>query len=128
METDRVTLPDLTLYRLQRSERDAEFEGVAVPGLVARFYHRDEDGRTATVGRYWYAGRELLMAWGYADEEHCRASAVRGADGRWHPPTEGCPTVRVVRERPEAPVAGFEVQTPSGNWIAGGTTAPVPAG
>ncbi|MFI6761019.1 hypothetical protein ACIBF5_17975 [Micromonospora sp. NPDC050417] len=127
METERMTLPDLGAYRLQRSESDAAFEGVAVPGLTARFYHRDDNGRTATVGRYWYGGRELLMAWGYADEEHCRASAVRAADGGWHPPTVGCPSVRVVRERPEAAVVGFEVRTPDGRWITEGTTSPVPA-
>ena len=122
-----MNLPDLSQYRLHRTADDATFEGVAVPGLRAEIYHRDdEDGRTASVGRYWYAGRELLMAWGYVDEEHCRSHAVRAEDNSWHPAATGCPDVRVVRDRtnPDAPVTGFAVRDPHAQWITG-TNPPV---
>jgi hypothetical protein len=111
-----IVLPDLSEYRLHRTETDAAFEGVAVPGLSAAFYHRADGDRVATVGRYSYDGRALLIAWGYADEEHCRHSAVRdAATGGWHRPTEGCPTVRVERAGDE--VTGLSVRTPAGDWV-----------
>jgi hypothetical protein len=121
-----MSLPDLCQYRLHRVDDNAEFEGVAVAGLRAEIYHRDDGGHTASVGRYWYAGRELLMAWGYVDEEHCRSHAVRGDDGAWHPAALGCPDVRVVRDQadPDAPVTGFAVRDPHGRWITG-TNSPV---
>ncbi|GGJ90699.1 hypothetical protein GCM10010123_20720 [Pilimelia anulata] len=113
-----MKIPDLAGYDLHRTAEDAEFEGVAVPGLTARFYRRPAGRRIASVGHYTYAGRELLLAWGYVDEEHCRASAVRGADG-WEPATRGCPTVRVRRAGGDAdgPVAGFAVRDRRGRWI-----------
>lgn len=118
-----MILPDLTQYRLHRTVTDAELDGVAVPGLCAEFYRRDDGGRTATVGRYWHSGRELLMAWGYVDEEHCRYSALRGEDGTWLSATAGCPAVRVLRDltHPDAPVTGFAVRDPHGRWITWGS-------
>ncbi|GAA0486193.1 hypothetical protein Ade02nite_09910 [Paractinoplanes deccanensis] len=110
-------LPDLSEYCLDRTVADASFEGVAVPGLSAEFYRRADGDRVATVGRYSYAGRELLMAWGYADEQHCRHSAVHDpASGRWHRATDGCPTVRVERSGGE--VIGLAVRTPGGDWLS----------
>jgi hypothetical protein len=115
-----VELPDLSQYRPHRTVRAAEFEGVPVPGLHAEFFHRDLRDRVASVGCYSYAGRELLMAWGFVGEEHCRYSAVRGEDG-WDPPTPGCPQVRVLRDNdhPDAPVIGFLVRDRRGSWIDG---------
>jgi hypothetical protein len=118
-------VPDLSGYRLHRRVQDAEFEGVAVPGLRAEFFRRPEGARTATVGRYHYGGRELLLAWGFVDEPHCRYSCVRRPDGRWGTPTAGCPEVRVVRDD-GGRVAGFQVRDEHGRWT--GALAEVPAG
>lgn len=112
-------MPDLSTYQLHRTVADAPFEGVAVPGLSAEFFHRGDGDRVATVGRYRFAGRELLMAWGWADEEHCRHSAVRDPGGGWHEPTAGCPVVRIDRG-PEGDVTGLAVRTPAGEWLAAG--------
>jgi hypothetical protein len=115
---EAVRLPDLSGYRLHRVAVDAEFESVAVPGLRAEFFRRTgPDGRVASVGRYRHGGRELLMAWGFVDEEHCRYSAVRGTDGIWGPPMPGCPRVSILREG--AIVVGLEVQAADGSWVGG---------
>lgn len=115
-----MDLPDLSRYRLHRTVRDAEFEGVAVPGLSAQFFRRTAGDRLHSVGRYRFAGRELLMAWGYVDEQHCRYSAVRGTDGAWGRPIRGCPQVRVLRDGDT--VVGFEVRDARGCWIGGPAT------
>jgi len=90
-----MSLPDLTLYRQHREAFDAVVEGIQVPGLHAVYYSRPEAARVATVGVYRYDGVELFMAWGYADEAHCRWTAYRRPDGSWTPPRRGCPRVRV---------------------------------
>ncbi|MEV4349658.1 hypothetical protein AB0J83_34805 [Actinoplanes sp. NPDC049596] len=116
-------LPDLSEYRLHRTVADAPFEGVPVPGLSAEFYRRPDGERVASVGRYSYGGRDLLLAWGYVDEEHCRQSAVHdAASGGWHRPTDGCPAVRVERAGDE--VIGLAVRTPGGEWLTAGSAAP----
>ena len=111
------SLPDLTAYSLHRTDPEASFEGVAVPGLSAEFYRRREGDRIASVGRYWMAGHELLVAWGFVDEEHCCHSAVRNPEGGWHGATAGCPTVRVERDGDTEVVTGLAVRTPSGEWL-----------
>ncbi|MDI6100276.1 hypothetical protein QLQ12_16850 [Actinoplanes sp. NEAU-A12] len=88
---------------------DAEFEGVAVPGLRADFYRRPDGDRIASVGRYSYQGRTVLMAWGYVDEEHCRQHAIHDPRAGWHAVVDGCPDVRLA--------GGFEVRTPDGRWL-----------
>jgi len=108
-------MPDISTYRQHRVV-DAVFDGTAVPGLVAEFYRRPDGDRIATVGRYLTGGRELFRAWGYTDEEHCRHSAVTG-----HPPANGCPVVRLVRDDAGS-VVGLEVRTPDGDWA--GTRQP----
>ena len=91
------TLPDLDEYDFHRTDEPAGVDGVAVPGLRAEFYRRtDADGRLASVGRYFHHGREVLRAWGYVDEEHCRYCALRTADGDWEPPRPGCPPAEFV--------------------------------
>lgn len=110
-----MRLPDLSAYRLHRTVAEAAFEGVPVPGLSAEFFRRDEAGRLASAGRYRLRGRELLLAWGYVDEQHCRFSAVRAADGRWSAPMPGCPQVRVIRSG--GSVTGLVVRDPDGRWI-----------
>jgi hypothetical protein len=110
-------LPDLTRFRPHRSEDDAPFEGVPVPGLRADFFRREQDGRIATVGRYSIGGRDLLMAWGFADEEHCRHNAVRDPAGGWHPAGDGCPVVELVRDGRD--VVGLAVRAPNGAWVRG---------
>jgi hypothetical protein len=116
-----VQLPDLSRYRLHRVVADAEFEGTAVPGLRAEFFRCEDGGQTASAGRYRYRGRELLLAWGYVEEEHCRYAWVRGGDGQWEPAGPGCPAVRVLREGER--VTGFQVRDRYGQWL--GTAAPV---
>ncbi|MET8147903.1 hypothetical protein ACIBSW_25125 [Actinoplanes sp. NPDC049668] len=119
-----MALPDLTGYALHRSMPDAEFEGTAVPGLRADFYRRNDGDRIASVGRYVFQGREVLMAWGYVDEQHCRRHAVHDPAAGWWPAVDGCPDVRFVRDgdSPGAPVVGLEVRAPGGAWLrAGGT-------
>ena len=112
-----MSLPDLTAYAPHRSLPDAGFEGTAVPGLRADFYRRAEGDRVASVGRYSYRGREVLMAWGYVDEKHCRRHAVHDPDAGWQAVVEGCPDVRFVRAAPDGPVVGLEVRTPAGGWV-----------
>jgi hypothetical protein len=110
-----LSLPDLSGYRPHRTVDVAEFEGVAVPGLRAEFFRRDEDGREATAGRYRYAGRPLLLAWGFVDEAHCRFSALCDADGRWGRPVPGCPQVQLVRV--DGRVTGLLLRDDLGRWI-----------
>ncbi|WP_229068427.1 hypothetical protein [Actinoplanes sp. DH11] len=129
-----MSLPDLTDYVPHRSTPDADFEGTPVPGLRADFYRRTDGDRIASVGRYSYQGQEVLLAWGYVDETHCRRHAVRDPGAGWQPVVEGCPDVRFVRagDDPDAAVAGLEVRTPEGGWLRiGGTPGPggaAPAG
>jgi hypothetical protein len=110
-------LPDLTDFAPHRTDVDASFEGVPVPGLRAEFFRRDEGGRTATVGRYSIGGRDLLMAWGYVDEEHCRHNAVCDPEGGWHAASDGCPEVELIRDGRD--VVGLAVRTPTGEWVRG---------
>ena len=107
-------MPDLATYRLHRVVTDTPFEGTPGPGLRAEFYHRPDGDRVASVGRCSYAGRELLLAWGHVDEEHCRHSAVRDPDGSGHAATSGCPTIRVERT---GDVTGLAVRTPVGDSV-----------
>ncbi|GIF97091.1 hypothetical protein [Catellatospora citrea] len=107
-------LPDLAEYQLHRTADEAALEGVAVPGLAACFYRRElPGGRLASVGHYTLDGRDLLMAWGYVDEEHCRFHTVSG-DGGWGPVDDGCPRVDVVRDGER--VVGLRLQTAVGSW------------
>lgn len=106
------TLPDLAGYELHHTVTDAAFESVAVPGLSAEFYRRPNGGRIA-MGRYRMAGAEMLVAWGYVDEEHCRRSAVRDPHaGGWHRATADRPTVRVERDGDTGAVTRLAVRTP----------------
>ncbi|MEV0896146.1 hypothetical protein [Actinoplanes sp. NPDC049802] len=110
------SLPDLSAYIPQRSMPDAEFEGATVPGLRADFYRRPDGDRVASVGRYRYQGRDVLLAWGYVDEGHCRRHAVHDPDHGWQEAVDGCPEVRLVRDG-DGPVVGFEVRAPGGRWL-----------
>jgi hypothetical protein len=117
MWLDRRVLPDLTSFDPHRTVEDAPFEGVPVPGLRADFFRRREGGRIATVGRYSVGGRDILMAWGYVDEEHCRHNAVRDAGGGWHRAADGCPEVELIRDGRD--VVGLAVRAPTGEWVRG---------
>ncbi|WP_305784693.1 hypothetical protein [Symbioplanes lichenis] len=112
-----MPLPDLDTYSPHRTVLNATFEGVAVPGLRAEFFHRTEGDRVASAGRYSLGGRDLLLAWGWTDEEHCAFSAVRDPAGFWHPETPGCPAVRILRAGPDDTVTGLAVRTPAGEWL-----------
>jgi hypothetical protein len=120
-----VHLPDLSQYRLHRIADDAELDGVRVPGLRAEFFRRAQDGRLASVGRYHYRGRELLLAWGYVDEPHCRYSAVRDEDGSWSDPVPGCPEVRTCG--PDGQVTGLAVRDARGRWVGERSSAVEPS-
>lgn len=87
-------LPDLSAFSPHRVVVDADLDGVIVPGLRADFHRRPGAAGIESVGVYRYAGREIFMAWGYVGEEHCRWTALRGADGGWGEPAPGCPPVR----------------------------------
>lgn len=95
-----VGVPDLRDYRVHREAADAVVEGVAVPGLHGTYYSRSgtsaASARVATAGVYRFDGVELFMAWGYADEAHCRWTAYRRPDGSWTAPRRGCPRVRLT--------------------------------
>jgi hypothetical protein len=119
-----VPLPDLATYAPHRTITDAVFEGVAVPGLRAEFFHRAEGERVASAGRYSMGGRDLLLAWGWTDEQHCRFSSVHDPEGFWHPETEGCPVVEILRdgEALDAPVTGLAIRTPRGQWVTADRT------
>ncbi|WIM98987.1 hypothetical protein ACTOB_002615 [Actinoplanes oblitus] len=98
-----------------RTEDDAAFEGRRVPGLRAEFFRRAEGDRIASVGRYSLGDRELLLAWGYVDEEHCRHNAVRDAAGGWHPAADGCPEVELITNGQA--VVGLAVRASTGDWV-----------
>ncbi|GIE50619.1 hypothetical protein Ani05nite_41530 [Amorphoplanes nipponensis] len=117
-------MPDLTTYTPHRTVTDAAFDGVAVPGLRAEFFHRAEGDRLASAGRYSLGGRPLLLAWGWTDEPRCRFSAVRDPEGFWYPAVEGCPVVEILRdgEAPDAPVTGLALRTPGGQWVTADRT------
>lgn len=106
-----MEVPDLAEYRLHRVTDEARVEGVALPGLSAAFYRRAAADGERSVGVYRHAGVEVLMAWGYVEEPHCRAHRVRDPDGSWGPARTGCPTVRPAG--PDRPAA---VRTASGGW------------
>ena len=103
---------------------DAAFEGVPVPGLRAEFFHRPQGDRVVSVGRYSMDGRELLLAWGYVDEQHCRWHAVRDPLGGWHRVADGCPQVELLRDGQA--VVGLAVRAPTGDWVR--ARRPEPAG
>jgi hypothetical protein len=119
-----VPLPDLATYTPHRTITDAAFEGVAVPGLRAQFFRRTEGGRVASAGRYSMGDRDLLLAWGWADEPDCQFSAVRDPEGFWHAETRGCPVVEILRDgaAPDAPVTGLALRTPAGQWVTADRT------
>ena len=52
-------------------------------------------GRRATLGVYEYAGKEVLKAWGYKDEEHCSYHAIK-INTLWSETIEGCPDFKVL--------------------------------
>jgi hypothetical protein len=79
------------VYDLDRVVEDSPVWGVAVPGLRVAYYRR---GPRSTAGVYAYQGVEIFVAWGYADERHCRFHAFRDPAGDWEPPQPGCPRVR----------------------------------
>ncbi|GAA4602475.1 hypothetical protein GCM10023107_60470 [Actinoplanes octamycinicus] len=110
-----VDLPELSEFVAHRTEHDAAFEGQHVPGLRAEFFRRPEGTRIASVGRYSLGDRELLMAWGFVDEEHCRRHAVRDAGGRWHPAADGCPQVELIKDGQA--VIGLAVRASTGDWV-----------
>jgi hypothetical protein len=115
VDRTRLDLPDLTTYRLHRRVDQAHLDSAAVPGLQAEYFHHDRGDRTASAGRYRYAGRDILLAWGFTDEQNCRFSAVRDPDGRWHPATDGCPTVEILHDGDA--VAGIRIRTGTGGWL-----------
>ncbi|RAK30601.1 hypothetical protein B0I29_116260 [Actinoplanes lutulentus] len=86
-----------------------------MPGLRADFYRRTDGDRIASVGRYTYQGRDVLMAWGFVDEKHCRRHAVHHPDHGWQSVVDGCPDVRFVHDEDE--VVGLEVRSPAGEWL-----------
>jgi hypothetical protein len=49
------------------------------------------------------------------DEEHCRRSAVRDPAGGWHPATDGCPVIELIRDGQD--VVGLAVRAPTGEWV-----------
>ena len=108
-------MPDLTEFVPYRVVTDAPFEGMPVPGLRAEFFRRAEGDRIASVGRYSMASREILLAWGYVDEEHCRRHGVRDPAGGWHAVTDGCPQVELITDGQA--VVGLAVRTPAGDWV-----------
>jgi hypothetical protein len=93
-----MELPDLSGYQLHKVVENVDLDGVVVHGLCGRFHRRATDSGVLTVGVYSYAGAELMMAWGYVGEPHCRFNALRGPDGSWEAPRQGCPPVSRVHD------------------------------
>ena len=107
--------PDLGEFHPYKIVEDIDLEGVVVPGLRGEFLRKEHGERTATVGRYSYAGREVFRAWGYAGEEHCRYFAVIGPDGAWEMPQAGCPRVRVLTSVDGR--SALAMRSRSGDWL-----------
>ncbi|WP_430789432.1 hypothetical protein [Actinoplanes sp. G11-F43] len=82
-----------------------------MPGLRADFFRRPDGDRIASVGRYSYQGRDVLMAWGFVDEKHCRQHAVHDPVDGWQPVVDGCPDVRFPDRN------AVEVRVPNGAWL-----------
>ena len=108
-----MDVPDLAEYRPHRVDDTVVLDGVPVPGLTAQFHRRPAPEGERSVGIYHHAGIEVLMAWGYVTEPHCRAHRVREPDGPWGPPRPGCPDVRPA-DPTGAPPA---VRCASGAWL-----------
>lgn len=97
--TTGPALPELSAYRLHRTVAAADLDGAVVPGLSAEFLHRPCGDRVASVGRYWYRGATVLLAWGWTDEAHCSFSSIAAGDDDWSLPQPGCPTFSLLHER-----------------------------
>ena len=115
-----MPLPDLATYTPHRTVTNAAFDGVPVPGLRAEFFHRTEGLRVASVCRYSLGGRDLLLTWGWADEQHGRWWAARDPSGFWHPAVAGRPVVRLLP-------GGLAVRSPAGTWLSARGPAPASA-
>ncbi|AEV83954.1 hypothetical protein ACWT_2487 [Actinoplanes sp. SE50] len=113
--THTVKFPEMSEFELHRTEEQASLDGQRVPGLRAEFFRRADGDRVASVGRYSLGGRELLLAWGYVDEEHCRHNAVRAKSGSWFPAEAGCPDVRLIKDGQA--VIGLAVRASTGEWM-----------
>ncbi|GAA1744261.1 hypothetical protein [Luedemannella helvata] len=107
-----MDVPDLTEYRLHRVAEQACVDGVPMAGLSAAFYRRTAPEGERSVGVYRFAGAEVLQAWGYVNEPHCRAHRVRQPDGKWGEALPGCPRVRAAT--PADPPA---LRAASGTWL-----------
>jgi hypothetical protein len=108
-------MPEMSEFEPHRVEFDASLDGTKVPGLLAEFFRRPEGDRIASVGRYSLGGAELLLAWGYVDEPHCRHNAVRKKGGGWYPAEAGCPRIEFIRNGQA--VVGLAVRASTGEWL-----------
>lgn len=106
-----VRIPQLADFEPYRIVDDVDLHGVVVPGLRAEYLRRGT--RIATA--YRYRDRDLFVAWGYAQEEHCRYFVVLGADGCWEEPQAGCPRARAIKVNGR--LLGVGVRSRSGVWL-----------
>lgn len=88
-------IPDISRYQVNKTIVNIDLDGVVIPGLTGEFFWRREGGRTATAGRYSFAGVRLFLSWGYRGEAHCAWTSYF-AGGEWTAPHAGCP--RISRE------------------------------
>ena len=88
-------IPDISRYQVNKTIADIDLDGVVIPGLTGEFFWRQEGGRTATAGRYSYAGVKLFLSWGYRGEAHCAWTSYF-VGNQWIEPHRGCP--RVTRD------------------------------
>jgi hypothetical protein len=119
-----MSVPDLSDYEFARTVADSPVWGVPVPGLLASFFRRTLDDRVSTVGLYAYQGAPVFIAWGYADERHCRFHAFRAPGGEWEQPRSGCPRVRAMRDGER--VTGLLLRTRGGDRLLPDPDMPPP--
>lgn len=112
--------PDIAHFAFHKVIDDIDIDGTVVPGLRGTFYRRPADGGLESVGVYHYRDHEVLRAWGYVGERHCRYTAVRRADGAWADVQAGCPHFQVLYRDGE--VTGLRLRTGDG----GDATYPLP--
>lgn len=106
-----MRVPHLADFEPYRIVDDVELHGVVVPGLRAEYLRSGRKLATA----YSYNGNDLFVAWGYAEEEHCRYFAVVGVDGLWEDPQAGCPRARAIKI--QGRLLGVGVRSRSGVWL-----------
>lgn len=114
MTDDLLTqLPDFATYEEYEQKQGLRFDdGSSSDRVLGRFYQKELNGKTVSVGVFSCDGRTLFCAWGYKDDTHCGYHAVMGQDGAWLPATLGCPIKIAIKKQDQT--IGLAMPSPNG--------------